>query len=292
MKIHEIVAESSQVNEALPGVAPIVKGIAKALKPSEKTVAKRAAKDIKKATKDLEYRANKEIIKNELLRGYKFTADTLKWIGLLGSAGLPIIDYNKRMNYYIENNLATGEWSVEEFEAARRQEATVMIGKIATALVGSNIIGGLVKGTLGWMPLIGRPIKAAVDLLTPAGVIAATAWLNTDAGRRLIATIFANQAFAGGAFDLSPIIGGTVTQLIDKFKEMVPGFNKSVPPEATGPSTSNLPNKPAQTPQQQRAAQNLPVANDKLPADQTFDTTDKSYVGKYGRMTGAGLDWK
>jgi hypothetical protein len=73
MKIHEIVAESSQVNEALPGVAPIVKGIAKALKPSEKTVAKRAAKDIKKATKDLEYRANKEIIKNELLRGYKFT---------------------------------------------------------------------------------------------------------------------------------------------------------------------------------------------------------------------------
>lgn len=303
MKIHEIVIENSDLNEDLKSKAAswLMKKaapyVAHDAEPAVKKAAGKITKAAGKASKGAVDPAARTVIQQVSQGKGAIAQSALAWISALGAAGLPIIDYNKRMNYYVSNYLATGEWTLEEYEAARRQEASVMIGKIAGGLAGVGIlksVGGFAKLLVGWMPIVGKPFSALVNTLTTAGVAAAALWLNTDMGRKWVATVFANQALADGAFDISPIVGGSATALIDKFKELVPGFNKVAPPEATGPSTSNIAKSKDteyQAPQGKQA-QGLPTANSKLPLGQTFDTTDSSYQGRYGRMTGAGLDWK
>jgi len=299
MKIHEIVIENSDLSEDLKSKAAswLIKKAAPYVTHDAEPVVKKAAGKATRASKGAVDPAAKTIIQQVSQGKGAIAQSALQWISVLGAAGLPIIDYNKRMNYYVSNYLATGEWTLEEYEAARRQEASVMIGKIAIGLSGAGILktaGGLAKILVGWMPLVGKPFSALVNTLTTAGVAAAAVFLNSDTGRKWVATVFANQALADGAFDISPIIGGGTTALIDQFKELVPSFNKSAPAAVKGPSTSSIP-KPKDTEYQSpqgKQAQGLPVANDKLPGAQTFDTTDKSYVGQHGRMTAAGLDWK
>ena len=148
-------------------------------------------------------------------------------INVLTGVGVPLAAvtvYNQRVTA-LERKLAANEITPEEFNDARNREMSVMIGTMATALVswagiravaGSTnwILGGMLKKFFG-------PIMAG---LTATGTAAMAYWLTTDDGRKFVAMFFASEYLQ---LDISPLVGGKATYLVDTIKSMVPGWEQS-----------------------------------------------------------------
>jgi hypothetical protein len=152
----------------------------------------------------------------------------------LGIVVAPIYEYLDRMQY-CDAQYASGAWTQNEYVARKRQELSVMLGTMAlgmTGWAGIKSIGFASGWLLGWLP----GFKPVMSLLTSAGAVAATAWLNSDEGRYWIAQVFANDVFEGGKYDISPLIGGGAERIINKFRSLVPGFNAITPTDATEPN--------------------------------------------------------
>lgn len=233
MKIREIIAE------ALPGVAPLVKGIAKAVAPSEKTLAKRAAK----ATKDVDYEAAKAVIRSEWARvsqklGVWVTA--LTWAGIL----TPFWHYWWAVKL-AEKKLEAGTYTKENYDYVRQTEMSKLITALTVGLAGKTVFGTFhaAMSVFKRIPIFGkalRPVLNFLQTLDKTGQVAFVAFLNTDTGRRWLALAATADFFEGTPYeiDVAQIVGGSGVALLDMAKEAV-GMKTTPAASAASQTASN-----------------------------------------------------
>ena len=216
MKIRDIIAE------ALPGVAPLVKGIAKAVAPSEKTLAKRAAK----VTKDVDYEAAKSVIRSEWARVSKklgALVTALTWVGI----ATPFWHYWWAVRL-AETKLKAGVYTQENYDYVRQTEMSKLIVAVTVGLAG-KVVFSTFNGALGIIkkiPIFGtalRPVLNFLQTLDKTAQVAFVAFLNTDTGRKWLAMAACADFFEGTPYeiDISQIIGGGGVALIDMAKDSV-----------------------------------------------------------------------
>lgn len=216
MKIREIVAE------ALPGVAPLVKGIAKAVAPSKKTLAKRAAK----AAKDVDYEAAKAVIRSEWAQISKKIgawATLFTWAGIL----TPFWHYWWAVRL-AEKKLEAGAYTQENYDYVRQTEMSKLVTALAVGFSGKAVFGTFhaAMGVFKRLPIFGkalRPVLNFLQTLDKSGQVAFVAFLNTDTGRRWLALAATADFFEGTPYeiDVAQIVGGSGVALLDMVKDAV-----------------------------------------------------------------------
>ena len=216
MKIHEIIAE------ALPGVAPLVKGIAKAVTPSKKTMAKRAAK----AAKDVDYEAAKAVIRSEWAR---VSQKLSVWVTALTWAGIltPFWHYWWAVRL-AEKKLEAGVYSQENYDYVRQTEMSKLVTALTVGLAGKAVFGTFhtAMSVFKRIPIFGRALRPVLNFLQTldkSAQVAFVAFLNTDTGRRWLALAATADFFEGTPYeiDVAQIVGGSSVALIDMAKEAV-----------------------------------------------------------------------
>ena len=236
MKICDIIAE------ALPGVAPVVKGIAKAIAPSEKTLAKRAAK----AAPDIDYEVAKSVIRSEWAQVSKklgALVTALTWAGI----ATPFWHYWWAVRL-AETKLKAGVYTQENYDYVRQTEMSKLVTAVTVGLAGKAVFGTFhaTMSVFKRIPIFGtalRPVLDFLQTLDKTAQVAFVAFLNTATGRRWLALAATADFFEGTPYeiDVAQIVGGSSAALLDMAKEAV-GLKSSTP---AAPSTKSRASVPA-----------------------------------------------
>lgn len=266
MKIHEIISESVDegiISKAISGLAKMggkkeaIKQLAqtwaseyakygKYLSRPQGTIAKEFATDpaVIKAAKEESRKLIGKATRKAAIGNVTGAIGKTVYVGEKGISALvgigmtvtPIYTYNKRMAHW-EKQLESGQIDQDTFDSLRQKEMSVMVASMAANLVGYAGIKSLGAATK-WIPGLGT----ATGLLTSYGAAQAGMWMNSDEGREMIAMVAASD-IAG--LDISPLLGGVPLAFIDKFKSLIPGWNKQPAGTAAQPSTGTTANIPA-----------------------------------------------
>jgi hypothetical protein len=204
----------------------------------DKALIKKAFEKVRKEAPGAIRSAKRSIISQGIRKGADNVSGLITKLTTMGVSTASVIQYNRVVND-LQAQLDAGKITPDEFESKRQQAMTVLVGQIAGSLA---TWGVLKSATVLPVAIIGKFVPgftAAASGLNAAGMAAAAYWLNTDAGREALTYMLID-----GFVDLSPLLGGVPTSWLDKFKAMVPGFNKS----ANVPAPAGTPQKMGQAP--------------------------------------------
>lgn len=178
-------------------------------------------------------------------KGYRTAADIALLVARHGSTAYLIYEPAK---FYADNmqnaedHLAAGNITPDEFNAMKKQQLSIMIGKITTNILGAGMIKGFVKPFSIGLRFVGKGSNAGfanvladtLDGLSIAGKVWLTNIINDPDNAKIIATVFGNAI-------ASEYIGGPALEAVNKVKEW---FGMA---DAQGAANPNgTPNKPEQ----------------------------------------------
>ena len=170
--------------------------------------------------------ANKTGVVQTLAKGAAMvnkTADLAATLTKIGISAAAVLQYNRRMDAW-QKDLDSGAITPDQFELARRQELSVMIGQIAASFM-----------TFGAAKIITSIVRFIPGLSTGLSTYAMYKlgdYLMTPEGSKLVATAFVNEFY-----DITPILGGIPAAAIDKIKSVVTGAK----PPAAGQAEPGVP---------------------------------------------------
>ena len=233
MKIRDIVAESSDLNEANPLSA--IKGIAKGTAPKwaqtvnqfvDKTAAAKAGAGA--------------AIKTTARAGFTLTSAALSFLKAY-QLYQPYKDYETVMAKR-EDQVKRGVLTQVQYEIVREQELTKLVAQWTVILATNGLLRSGVMPFLGGLRLFGLgTVYAFINSLTKAAQLWLMNWWNSEEGRKWVASILAHGVINDQDM-ISPVVGGNIADLIDRVqgkmrKDKVDSATPTQPPAQTEPST-------------------------------------------------------
>lgn len=194
-------------------------------------------------------------------KGYRKAADIALLVAKHGSTAYLIYEPAK---FYADNmqnaedHLAAGNVTPEEFTAMKKQQLSIMIGKITTNILGAGMIKGFVKPFSIGLRFVGKGSNAGfaniladtLDGLSIAGKVWLTNMINDPDNAKIIATVFGNSI-------ASEYIGGTALEAVNTVREW---FGMADAQGAGNPNKPD-PNKPEQGAKPTDDAANAPASS-------------------------------
>lgn len=180
-------------------------------------------------------------------KGYRTAADIALLVAKHGSTAYLIYE---PASFYAENmqnaedQLAAGNIDQGEFLAIKKQQMSIMIGKITTNILGAGMVKGFVKPFSMGLRFVGKGSNAGfanvladtLDGLSIAGKVWLTNIINDPDNAKIIATVFGNAI-------ASEYIGGPAVQAVNKVKEW---FGMANAQGAANPNSNGTAEKPEQ----------------------------------------------
>ena len=129
----------------------------------------------------------------------------------------PLLVYQRHMSKYADA-LAQGSISEQQYEMIREKELTQLVGQWAMMLGTNMVLRGGVMPLLGGFKLFGlTTIYSFVNTLTKGAQWYLMKWWNSEEGRKWIASVLA-LGVVGDEDWASAIIGGNLASFLDKLK--------------------------------------------------------------------------
>lgn len=208
MKINEIVVENTATSEALSSVKAGLKTASTGMK----AVKNRLAPWLNRAL----------------------------WGGIIVT---PIWDYWRAVSK-AEEKLKSGQYTPENFNYVRQQEASKLVVTLAVGLSGKTAMA-LFNGALNItraLPFVGKalgPVLSVLHGMDKTAQAAFVAFLNTETGRRWLAILASFSIFEGTAFEISmPDIAGNLgVWLLDTLNGAI-GIKPVTPAATTKPAAT------------------------------------------------------
>jgi len=135
--------------------------------------------------------------------------------------------YNDTVNE-LQKQLDAGQITPDEFEIGRQKAMTLLVGQVTLSLGAWGALKSVSAMPVAIINKFVPGFAAVASGLSAYGMVQASNWLRSEQGRQALAFMFID-----GFIDTSPLFGGVPVSWLDKFKSMVPGFNKTPAPAGT-----------------------------------------------------------
>lgn len=256
MKIHDIVAESSELNEA-----GLIKGIAQKV---GQAVAKGQAVKAAAGT----------AAKTGTHYGLALTSAALSFLKTY-QLYLPYKAYSTTMAKR-EDQVKRGVITQVQYEIVREQELTKLVAQWTVILATNGLLRSGVMPFLAGVKLFGMGgVYTFINSLTKGAQAWLMNWWNSEEGRKWVASILAHGVINDEDM-ISPVVGGNIAELIDQLK----GKMRREKVDAAQPASA----QPTQT-QEPAAAEPDDTGFEKFAKD--IPTADKSREIKIDPYSGS-----